>query len=61
MNYYENLVNSAINHINEFGNFDRFVNDPDYDPILEKIVSIPNDVNEDEIPFDSPYVSTPVA
>ncbi len=61
MNYYENLVNSAINHINEFGNFDRFVNDPDYDPILEKIVSIPNEVNDDEIPFDSPYISTPVA
>jgi phage/plasmid-associated DNA primase len=51
MEYYENMANKAIDHINEFGNFDRFINDPNYDPQFEKILNVPEGIN-DEIPWD---------
>lgn len=58
MSYYEKLCDSAIEHINEFGNFDRFANDSDYDPQLEMIVNVPDGVDE-EVPFDPPFMNKP--
>ena len=43
------LNKKAIEHINEFGNFERFVNDPDYDPRLDKLVNVPEGMDE-EVP-----------
>lgn len=51
MNYYNHLCEKAIEHINEFGNFDRFVNDENYDPELERCINVPIDM-DDEVPFD---------
>lgn len=60
MSYYEKLCDSAIEHINKFGNFDKFINDPNYDPQLEKIVNVEDGLPE-EIPFDPPYVEEVIA
>ena len=49
--YFEKLNKDAIDHISKFGDFERFVNDPDYDPELDKYVSVPEGMNE-EVPFD---------
>lgn len=55
MSYYENLAKKAIDHINEFGDFEKFRNDPDYDPYLESCINVPLDVDE-EVPFDEDKV-----
>lgn len=49
--YFEKMCEEAIEHISEFGDFDRFVNDPDYDPQLEKYLNVPEGVDE-LVPFD---------
>lgn len=51
MNYYDYLCEKVKEHINEFGDFDRFVNDDDYDPELERCINVPIDSDE-EVPFD---------
>ena len=51
MGYFEKTAEKAINHINEFGDFERFKNDPDYDPELDRLISVPLDMDE-EVPFD---------
>ena len=51
MNYYNHLAEKAIEHINEFGNFERFINAEDYDPEFEKYLNVPVDSDE-EVPFD---------
>lgn len=56
--YFGKLCDDAIEHISEFGDFDRFVNDPDYDPVLEKIISVPEGTNE-EVPFDEDFMNKP--
>ena len=53
--YYNNLCDKAIAHINEFGDFERFVNDEDYDPELERCINVPTGV-DDEVPFDEDKV-----
>lgn len=60
MNYYENLIDSAIAHINEFGDFYRFINDDSYDPQLDKLINVPEGIDE-EIPFDPPFINKPIA
>lgn len=51
MNYYDYLCVKAKEHISEFGDFDRFVYDDDYDPELERCINVP--IDEDcEVPFD---------
>lgn len=49
--YFESMCKSAIDHIEEFGDFDRFVNDPTYDPQLEKYLNVPEGIDE-LVPFD---------
>lgn len=50
--YYDELVDKAIKHINEFGDFEKFLNDENYDPKLEEFLkTIPDGVPE-EIPFE---------
>lgn len=53
--YYYDLCKKAIDHINEFGDFNRFVNDEDYDPELERCINVPTGV-DDEVPFDEDKV-----
>lgn len=53
--YYYDLCKKAIDHINEFGDFTRFVNDEDYDPELERCINVPTGV-DDEVPFDEDKV-----
>ena len=61
MNYFNTLNDNAIKHISEFGDFDRFVNDPNYDPQLESLISVPEGIN-DEVPFDedTQFMNKPV-
>ncbi len=49
--YYTKLIDDTKEVMREFGDPDRFINDPDYDPQLERILSVPEDV-DDEVPFD---------
>ena len=56
--YFDKLCDDAIEHISKFGDFDRFVNDPDYDPQLEKLVNVPEGIN-DEVPFDEDFMNKP--
>jgi hypothetical protein len=58
MRYYESLCDDAKKHIDEFGSFDRFVNDPDYDPQLDKIISVPEGTDE-EVPFEEDFMNKP--
>ena len=58
MSYYDTMAEKAIEHINKFGDFYRFINDPDFDPQLEKIINVPEGVDE-EIPFDPPFMNKP--
>ena len=51
MRYYEKLIDDVIETMSQFGDPDRFINDPDYDPQLEKLVAVPNEMDE-EVPFD---------
>lgn len=51
MSYFEKMADKAIEHINEFGSYDRFVNDDFYDPRMEKIVNVPEGIDE-VVPFD---------
>lgn len=58
MSYFETMAEKAKDHINEFGDFDRFVNDQDYDPQFEKLVNVEEGMDE-EIPFDPPFMNKP--
>ena len=60
MSYFETMAEKAIDHINEFGSYDKFVNDPNYDPQLEKLIAVPEGVDE-EVPFDEdkPFMNKP--
>lgn len=60
MSYYENLCNDAIEHISEFGDFDRFVNDESYDPNLEKFLNAPEELPWDDEPVHD-FMNKPVA
>ena len=55
MSFYDDMADKAIAHINEFGDFTRFVMDPDYDPELERCINLPVDM-DDEIPFEEDKV-----
>ncbi len=56
--YYEQMEADVIADMAQFGNVDRFINDPDYDPQLEKLIAVPNGVDE-EIPFNPPFMNKP--
>ena len=60
MSYYENLCNDAIEHISEFGDFDRFVNDESYDANLEKYLSAPEELPWDDEPVHD-FMNKPIA
>ena len=53
------MCDEAIEHISEYGDFDRFVNDPDYDPKLDKLISVPEGTN-DEVPFEEDFINKPI-
>lgn len=51
MEYFEKMADKAKEHVSEFGDFERFINDPNYDPRLAALVNVPE--GEDiELPFD---------
>lgn len=58
MSYYEKICEDAKAHVNEFGDFDKFVNDKDYNPEFGKIVNVPEGVDE-EIPFEEDFINKP--
>lgn len=63
MNYYDNMIEGVLEDMRQFGDPDRFIHDPDYDPEFEKLVNVPNDEDE-ELPFDpdySTFMNSPVA
>ena len=58
ISYYERLCEKAIEKINEFGDYNRFVSDEKYicnpkiTPAADDFMNIPEDVEGDEMPFD---------
>lgn len=57
--YYDKLIEDTKEAMREFGDPDRFINDPDYEPELEKLISVPDGMDE-EVPFDPPFMNKPV-
>ena len=52
--YYRKLCDAAIDKINEFGDFDEFVNGPSKSySIPDDFMNIPEDVDEEGMPFDA--------
>jgi hypothetical protein len=61
MRYYAKLIEDTREAMSEFGDVDRFINDPDYDPQLDKLISVPEGVDE-EVPFEEgSFMNKPVA
>ena len=60
MSYYEKLCSDAIDHISEFGDFDRFLNDESYDANLEKYLNAPEELPWDTEPVDD-FMNKPIA
>lgn len=58
ISYFETLCQNAIEHINEFGDYNDFISD-DFDG-LKKYLNIPIDADE-EVPFEEDYMNKPVA
>ena len=58
MEYYNKLCDDAIEHISQFGDFERFVNDPDYDPSIEKYIRVPEGT-DNEVPFEEDFMNKP--
>lgn len=58
--YYAKLIDDTMNALNEFGDAYRFINDLDYDPKLDKLISVPEGVDE-ELPWDETFMNKPVA
>ena len=58
MEYFDKLCDDAIEHISQFGDFERFVNDPDYDPSIEKYIRVPEGT-DNEVPFEEDFMNKP--
>ena len=58
--YYEQMEDDVLKDMAQFGDPYRFINDPDYDPQLEKLIAVPEGVDE-EVPFDEdkPFMNKP--